>query len=276
MLATPAIAEPAQEDPNARPPAALAQDDGSRAQKNSDARPTRPATIPYDEWAVGAALIVVPRYPGASSYQALPVPMLHYENKSGFFASPVDGVGFKADTGRFAAGLSLRYDFSSRASDDDSRFSQWNSIDGAAAARLFGEYRAGAYRFKISHDQRLTREDESGGFSRLEICRRIAVSDNGAHILAAGIAADVMDGDYANTFFSVTPTQAASSGLRTYDADGGLASAGIFVNHVWKISPRFGAFIRVTLNQLQGDAAASPITRSRNYGTGLLSFAYRF
>ena len=79
--------------------------------------------------------------------------------------------------------------------------------------------------------------------------------------LRAGPRALFGTDDYAQTYFGVSPREAAASGGRfgSFDAEGGLISAGVEFGAGYQISQNWGVDAVVTYERLQGDAADSPI-----------------
>ena len=84
--------------------------------------------------------------------------------------------------------------------------------------------------------------------------------------------------DYMQTYFGVTPTQAASSraGLPVYDPDAGIKDvyvelgSEIALGERWLLKPggRYG--------RLVGDAGDSPIVENENQFSGVLGMGYKF
>jgi len=70
------------------------------------------------------------------------------------------------------------------------------------------------------------------------------------------------DHDYVDTYFGVSPAEAAASGGRfgAFEADSGLVSAGIEIGATYRINDRWGVEGAVTWDRLVGDAGDSPIT----------------
>ncbi|MEL6428523.1 MAG: MipA/OmpV family protein [Planctomycetota bacterium] len=69
----------------------------------------------------------------------------------------------------------------------------------------------------------------------------------------------VVDGNYADAFFSVSQRDSAVTGLRGFDADGGLRDIGAQVVGSYSWSRAWGVYARAAYNRLLGDAADSPI-----------------
>jgi len=66
------------------------------------------------------------------------------------------------------------------------------------------------------------------------------------------------------------------SGLKAFNANRGLQSAGVFVSGYQRLSADWTGFARLNLNKLQGDAANSPITRSTSQTSLVAGASYAF
>lgn len=85
--------------------------------------------------------------------------------------------------------------------------------------------------------------------------------------------------NYNDTYFSVTPAGAAASGLRVYDADGGLKDISGTLSATYTVTDHWGltGFARYT--RIVGEAADSPVVRdrgSRHQLMGGLALVYVF
>lgn len=82
------------------------------------------------------------------------------------------------------------------------------------------------------------------------------------------VSAVRVDGDYADTYFSIDTAGSAASGLPVFDADGGWKSYGATLLGGVDLSGDirdggWGAFALVSYSQLTGDAKRSPVTSIR-------------
>lgn len=71
------------------------------------------------------------------------------------------------------------------------------------------------------------------------------------------------DAKYTRAYFGVTPTAALSSGLPAFDADGGVQSVGVAAGYLRQLNKRWGLAAYARYDRLVGDAADSPVTRTR-------------
>jgi MipA family protein len=79
----------------------------------------------------------------------------------------------------------------------------------------------------------------------------------------AGPRFSLADGEYMNTYFSVSPPQAVPSGLAPFDAKGGLKSAGLGASLTYQWTPQIATTTFIEYARLLGDAASSPIVKYR-------------
>ena len=96
--------------------------------------------------------------------------------------------------------------------------------------------------------------------------------------LSARLGTTFADGDYMQTYFGVTPAQAANSvaGLPAFDADSGIKDVYVNVGTTFNLTENFELRASLGYQRLLGDAANSPVTMDANQFTGALGAAYRF
>lgn len=82
--------------------------------------------------------------------------------------------------------------------------------------------------------------------------------------------------DYAQTYFGVTAAEATASAFDAYDADAGVISAGIAAEVMYQVTPDWGVLGILRYDQLQGDAADSPIVQSKDQTSVSLMVTRRF
>jgi MipA family protein len=95
--------------------------------------------------------------------------------------------------------------------------------------------------------------------------------------LFAGPRATIGSDRYTDTYFGVTPDEAAASGLAAYDPDGGLVSAGVEMGMNYRFNDEWAVRGAVGYARLVGDAGDSPITGlgSRTQGSASLMLTRR-
>ncbi|WP_019954146.1 MipA/OmpV family protein [Yoonia vestfoldensis] len=70
--------------------------------------------------------------------------------------------------------------------------------------------------------------------------------------------------DYAQTYFGVTEAESNVSAFAQYDAGAGLVRAGLAASLTYQATPDWGVVGRVLYEELQGDAAGSPIVQRKD------------
>jgi outer membrane scaffolding protein for murein synthesis (MipA/OmpV family) len=99
-------------------------------------------------------------------------------------------------------------------------------------------------------------------------------------VLAVGPRIDLVGGDYAKTWFGVTPAEAAASGgrLAAYAPDGGLASAGLAASWGRALNDRAMLQVEAGWDRRLGEVADSPLVRkgSRDAVTLSTGLTWRF
>jgi outer membrane scaffolding protein for murein synthesis (MipA/OmpV family) len=83
-------------------------------------------------------------------------------------------------------------------------------------------------------------------------------------VLTAGPRANWGDTEFVDTYFGVTTDEATQSQFSSYSPGGGLVSLGIEVNARYDFRNGWGLHGTLGWQQLQGDAARSPITEEGN------------
>ncbi|MEM7488222.1 MAG: MipA/OmpV family protein [Pseudomonadota bacterium] len=96
--------------------------------------------------------------------------------------------------------------------------------------------------------------------------------------LRAGPRVNLGDDDFAEEYFGISASQAASSvaGLPEFDADGGLISAGIRVGATYAINDRWGIEGFVLYDELLDDAEDSPISEDDSSFSAGIGLTRRF
>ncbi len=78
--------------------------------------------------------------------------------------------------------------------------------------------------------------------------------------ITAGPRVSLGDSEFAQTYFGVTPTQAATSSFAAFDASGGVLGAGLNVAATYELDENWAVEGALRYERLQNAAADSPIT----------------
>jgi outer membrane protein len=231
---------------------------------------------------LGAGLAWAPRYPGAEDNRLRAIPLVGVSYGRFFAGGDPDGGGAEGPS----VGVSLYRDSSWSLSvalaiglGDARRESDHPDLAGTGdierATRLVA---AGRYRWRwLDLTLRLAPDvsgKDQGTLAFLDLAARYRASD--ALTFSAGPGIAWADGDYMQTFFGVTPGQAAASALPAYEARGGVHMLRFAVGAAYRLDPRWTVAARLGTGRLAGDAEGSPITRDRDQHLTALFASYRF
>jgi len=224
---------------------------------------------------IGVGTGIVPKYPGANDYRVAPVPLINYSNGM-FFASSVDGfpgIGLRANLGNdLSAGVRLGVNLG-RPEDRAPILRGLGDIDAHANYGAFIAWTPGRFRATLSYTQATK---GYGGTANLGAS--YAVWQQGPHRVTAGGGLEWGNSDYMQTWFGVTPSQAARSeaGLRPYQPSSGLSGGSVFASWSYRINERWGAVTTLGVRSLVGDAKDSPIAERATRAFGMVGVTYAF
>ena len=222
---------------------------------------------------VGPGFSMMPTFQGSKRYHLTPSAILDFRYKDEFFASDGEGIGWNALTGPgFRAGVALGYDLG-RDSHDDPRIRHLPNISFAPEPKLFAQYFL--YPVALTADVRKGIGGNDG-----------IVADFGAYLpvplikdtwfMFVGPSVTLADRKYMNSYFGVSPDSSRISGLRSFDAGGGLASVGGGLSTVYLIDEHWLLESDLAYRHFLGDAARSPIIETKIQASIDFNIGYRF
>ena len=220
---------------------------------------------------------VAPEYLGSDHYVFGPAGSFNLlkPGEEAPFAAPDDGVSLGVIGGeRWSAGLSAGWR-SSRDNDDELRgFDEvdWSVEAGAFAAVWPTEW------LRLRADVRRGFNGHEGVVASLGAD---AVYRDDTWILSLGPRVRWTDNEFTQTYFGVTPLEAARSpfALPAYRPNDAVSSAGLVASAEYRLSPRWSVVADAQYQRLRGSAAASPIVRtlgSEDQFSGSLGLQYSF
>ena len=224
----------------------------------------------------GLGVGIAPDYEGSNDYEAVPIPWLHVKFQNDMSIAIVGNAG-KADLcpdKNWEAGLAFEY-INERSDVDNDAVDAMRDIDAALMVGGFIGYdwehwRAGVEALKNTSDS------DGGSIVRLRGGYKIPTNSDCKTTISAFTT--WADNDYMDTYFGVTNSDAARSGLSPYSAGDGFKDIGVNVVSVWKASDQWSVFSVVGYKLLLDDADDSPVVDEgdSNQFFGGIGFAYRF
>jgi outer membrane scaffolding protein for murein synthesis (MipA/OmpV family) len=236
-------------------------------------------------YALGMSLAYSPTYAGSSGQELKPRVLwaMRYgryrisgARASGLLAVAGDaGSGASADlvdTQKLKIGASLRFD-NGRSSGDDPALSGLPDIRRTLRGRFYGNLDLGhGWSGQAAYSQDLMGRG-GGGLGNLGVGYSLATWNGVESSVHAGLT--YADGQNMRTYFGISPEVAQATGRSAYEPRAGLRDVYTGVALRLPLAGRWTVFGGLGLSQLQGDAAASPLTgRKLNYA-GSLALAWR-
>lgn len=224
---------------------------------------------------LGAGAILGPTYPGSDSFRPrfVVAPDIRFGDDT-FFLSIRDGLGATLlRQGGFSAGPLVRLRMG-RDADDHDALNGLGDIDPAGEAGAFLRYQDGPWVGRAELRQGFG--GHSGVMADLSIDRVFRVRPD--VILTAGPRVNWGSQNFADTYFGISPTQSARSGLPRYEADD-YWFAGAAASATWIINSNLAATMFGEVGQIIGSSADSPLIAQRgnaNQGVIGVILAWRF
>ncbi|GAB5470555.1 MAG: MipA/OmpV family protein [Rhodospirillales bacterium] len=234
------------------------------------------------EWSGFVALGVgaAPDYEGSDEYEVIPLPIARV--RYGQIGVEIEGLGGRVDLSPFEGfgfGPAINYRFG-RNNVDDPQISQLSDIDNSL--EIGGFARFGQPVGLTSNDEAVLRLDvladvingHSGFVATASAAYSFRPTDRLG--LTLGASSSWMSENYADSFFSISSQDAATSGLPAYQAESGIKDASLNLVATYALTDTWGLIATGSTGFLLGEAADSPVVKSRVQGFGGLAVSYRF
>jgi outer membrane scaffolding protein for murein synthesis (MipA/OmpV family) len=223
---------------------------------------------------LAVALISAPEYMGSDERRFMVFPGLDYQWSNGWFAGTSNGIGYNfATSPDFKYGLRLTADFGRRESRSDDLKGMGNVDPRAEIGGFFNYYPT--REIFLTSSWRYGSGDDSDGVV-IDLGAGYTTPITPTWRVGAGVSLSLVNDRYMQSFFGVTSEQSVRSGYMPFSAEGGLRDvrANFVVTHLF--NPRTALSLGVTVSNLQGDAADSPLTRDKTTATGVFVASYAF
>ncbi|MDX8399026.1 MAG: MipA/OmpV family protein [Gallionellaceae bacterium] len=221
---------------------------------------------------MGAGVKYGPRYEGAATNQLRYVPILdiNYRN-GGFFIGVLRGIGFDFSESKYIKyGVRLHVG-SARSPDNDAHLFGMTNIAYYPEASFFLSTRLGPLSFSST-----AAGSSYGAHANLGCGLVIPLGKEDR--LRLGVRANWDDGNYAQTYFGVSTTEAVASGniLTPYTATEGKRDTVLTAAWTHSFNKQWFANTGLTYKKLEGSAQFSPLAQRTSMNSMRFSLAYRF
>jgi MipA family protein len=231
---------------------------------------------------IGIGPAVSTKYEGSKSYEIKAVPLISLRYKN---ILQVDNNQIRINlfgdqntlfqSTNFRAGPMIKVDFG-RSAKSSPDLTGLGNVGTSIELGAFVSYANGPLRYRLR-----ARHDVTSGHSGLlaDADVSLAVYRTRTTSIGGKLGATWVSGKYMNSFFGVTPGQAAASNLPVYAAGAGIKDINLSVGSEVKLNPRWALVMDVGYRRLLGKAKDSPLVRLRgsanqfSFGTyGVYSF----
>jgi outer membrane protein len=244
----------------------------------AQAQPSR-TRAPVWDVTLGVAGALRPTFEGSDRYIASPLPLVavKWRDMISFGEGGLSAYWHHRNF-RIGAGLTFdpgRKDHSTGGIFDsgDDRLAGLGKIDASLGLRAFAEYRLGPLAFEVS-GTKFTGGQNSGILANLGLSMPLPLGKK--LIVSPHVRAAWANGTYNQTYFGVTPIQAAASIFPAFTAHSGVKDVRGGVNVIWRFNNHWFAGADISVIRLMGDAAASPISIADTSVTGMTMLGYHF
>lgn len=237
-------------------------------------------TVPIDDILIGAGLRSRPAYDGSASRVIDPVPVLRYYGDPWFLRTTQGVLEAGARTRPHAGlvgGVQLAYE-EGRVRSESTFLERYgvDDIDPDASLGVHLEWDGylGPMPVSALARARWHVRDELGSQADLRLVA--GVYGGGRLNAVVYVEGTWADDRSVQSFYGITPQQAASTGLPEYEPSGGLLRTEIGTLWSFDLDRAWMLVGRIAGRQLRGDARRSPLTEDPTNGYFSLGFAYRF
>jgi outer membrane scaffolding protein for murein synthesis (MipA/OmpV family) len=231
---------------------------------------------------LGAGIGAGTRYSGSDEHLVSPVVVADYQAANGFYASTMRGIGFAAGSEQLSASIGLGYRGGRRESDTNGFVGR----TGSKALKGMGDV-MGSATLNVGAEAQLTDVFSVGARAEIPISRRengkqfalglnAKLLDSQADKVAAGVALQFGEAKYLQTYYGVDARQAARSGYRAFTPKGGMYGTDVSISWEHRIDAHWAVTSLLGAQRLTGDAAKSPLVRSKTAPTAAVYAAYAF
>ncbi len=238
------------------------------------------APAPQDwRFKIGAGAMLGPDYEGSDDYDITPIPDIEINYRDSLLLKNTS-LSYNAmraidPASAWRFGPRVRYAFG-RDQDDNAALRDLGDVDGSVELGGFVGYGVGPWSAELSVLQDVA-DGHDGLVAQLEGGYGMRFTPRLGGRLSASMA--YADDDYMQSFFGVTPAQAARSGYAAQQADAGLKDIGLSFGMTYGLTENWALGGFVGYKRLLGDAADAQIVDAEGSANQIrtgLTLSYSF
>lgn len=238
-----------------------------------------------DHWTfeVAAGAGVTPRYSGSKDFQASPMLSFDARSPGGWFLG-TSGIGWGTAIGEHTH-VRAYIGASGSRRDKDSALGGSDFLRGMGDIRsrplvgLSAGYTLGEA--VLSGTWQFTRKDEDRGDNglatqQMHLSLALPLFDLAGGVVSGSVSTEYGNRGYMQTWYGVSPEQAARTGFAQHTPKAGLVSAGLGLKWSHRVGRNGNWYISAEGTRLLGDAADSPIVQKPNQFGLMSGYTHRF
>lgn len=222
------------------------------------------------EVVIGAGAMYAPKFEGSKDLEVVPVPFITATFYDFVHITPMGLVVDVYKAENLTVSAKGGFDFG-RDEDDSPHLRGLGDIDSGGVLGGVISYELGPVEFKAEIDRNIGGSDGLTGKFGAEVSHFW-----GQFMFSAGASATWADEKHMKSYFGVTPTQAARSGLATYDAGAGFKRVDLTASVTYLASENWFIRGQAELGILTGDARKSPIVQKDTQPSVMMFVGYKF
>lgn len=233
---------------------------------------------PQSTLTVGAGIAVVSEYSGSDQQRTRAVVGVDYQNKNGFFASTMRGIGYQGKVGDFGFSAAIGYgagrkDYDRNYGVGSDYLRGMGEIEGSTLALIGGSYKFGGVTVSTRAAVALTHRERGNQYA---LGLQVPLLKDEKNQVGMFTNADYSDRKHMQTFYGVTAKQSLASGFQAYTPKAGFSKVALGVNWNHQLSKAWSVNTTLGVNHLVGDAADSPLTQRKTSGFAISTVNYAF
>jgi outer membrane protein len=228
---------------------------------------------------LAAGVAMQPTFHGSDRYRATPVPLVIIRWRDAVSLG-ADGLTLYWHDNNLRIGGGVNYDggrlgheTSGILNSGDNRLAGLGDVDGSVGLRGFASYKWGPVYLDASAIKYIGPQNK-GILANFGISSPWALTKR--FVIRPHIGATWANDNYMQTFFGITPTQAAQSRFPQFNTEGGLEDVHGGLTGVYFLSSHWFIGADASAIQYMGNAARSPITISNTNATFATVIGYHF
>ena len=221
---------------------------------------------------VGAVALSGQRYQGSNEQKVSVVPGIFFQAPNGLFADPLNGIGYSFEPqGSLQYGLRVNLETGRSVEDALPGFEK---IKARANPGAYANYTVND-KLTLRSALRLGMGEAADG-RLIHLGASYKVYQAGFFGVSLNASIKYADSNYMQSYFGVSPTQSAASGLTAYQPAAGFTAAKVGLTAATPLSREIFVFVNASLQRLTGDAANSPIVNKKTQPTAFIGGVYSF